>query len=131
MREDILNSFPREVVEFLCLEMFKKCVNVALGDTTCPPQFSGGSGSAGGIVGLDDLRGFLQPLGLSDCVFSLDGQWDARRAQQGRQRGCGEQGTQDPANSLIPSAAGSSEHLSPSRCSSCLWLLLQEPELSH
>lgn len=44
------------MVELPTLEVFKRCVNVAL-----EVMFSGGPGSAGGTVGLNELGGLFQP----------------------------------------------------------------------
>jgi len=50
------NRLSREVVKPPSLEMFKKCVDVALGT-----RFSR-HGSVGLLVGLADLRGLFQPM---------------------------------------------------------------------
>ena len=49
------NGLPRDVVESLSLEVFKKC-----GDVTVTAVVSGHGGD-GLTVGLDDLRGLFQP----------------------------------------------------------------------
>lgn len=41
----------RAVVEYLSLQGFKRCIDVASGD-----MVRGGHGSAGGLTGFDDLR---------------------------------------------------------------------------
>ena len=50
------NKLSREVVESQSLEEFRRLVNGALGT-----WFSDGLGGAGLTVGLDDLKGLLQP----------------------------------------------------------------------
>jgi len=49
------HRLPREVLQSLSLEVFKKHADVALRDTVS------GHGGDGWMVGLDDLRGLLQP----------------------------------------------------------------------
>lgn len=50
------NRLSRVMAASPFLEAFKKCVDVALGD-----MGYGGLGSAGVMVGFDDLRGHFQP----------------------------------------------------------------------
>ena len=49
------HRLPRELLQSLSLEVFKKHADVALRDTVS------GHGGDGWMVGLDDLRGLLQP----------------------------------------------------------------------
>lgn len=49
--------FPREVVESPSLQVFKRHMELALGDLVV----MGYSGDAGWTAGLDDLKGFFQP----------------------------------------------------------------------
>jgi len=59
------NRLCREVIESPSLEVFKRCVYVTLRGT----WFSVGLGSAGLMVGIDDVKGLFQPKQFYDSMI--------------------------------------------------------------
>lgn len=62
----VVQQLPRAVIEFPSLEVFKKLVDVALGDTVSGEH----GGGAGGMVGLNNLKGLFQPEQFHESSFS-------------------------------------------------------------